>query len=146
MCFIKLEFGLLCVEESVEVGGLRQWGNVGVVVTPKRSPEETNQNFSTLPSCLESHWGLRCALHGLILPKLDCLSESNQSFVNYHFGNESPITGKQNCNARNGTPQTRNQTRGLDLAPTSEWLWGFILSYWLNEMNKTFYISHKKTN
>lgn len=50
------------------------------------------------PFLCQSHRGLRCVLHELIPPKLDCLCLSNQSFVNYHFGNDSPIIGKQNHN------------------------------------------------
>lgn len=50
------------------------------------------------PSPCQSHRGLRCVLHELIPPKLDCLCQSNQSLVNYQFGNDSPITGKQNHN------------------------------------------------
>lgn len=45
------------------------------------------------PFLCQSHRGLRCVLHELIPPKLDCLCKSNQSFVNYHFGNDSPIIG-----------------------------------------------------
>lgn len=55
MCFIKLQFGLLCIKELKRGGG----GGGGVtecvrVESWKESPEETNQNFSTLPSCVKA--------------------------------------------------------------------------------------------
>lgn len=54
MCFIKLQFGLLCIKELKRGGG---GGGVTECVrleSWKRSPEETNQNFSALPSCVEA--------------------------------------------------------------------------------------------
>ena len=53
MCFIKLQFGLLCIKELKRGGGggVRECVRVG---SWKQSPEETNQNFSTLPSCVKA--------------------------------------------------------------------------------------------
>lgn len=51
MCFIKLQFGLLCIKELKGGGGVRECVRVG---SWKQSPEETNQNFSTLPSCVKA--------------------------------------------------------------------------------------------
>lgn len=55
MCFIKLQFGLLCIKElkggGGGGGGVRECVRVG---SWKQSPEETNQNFSTLPSCVKA--------------------------------------------------------------------------------------------
>lgn len=36
------------------------------------------------PLLCRSHRGLRCVLHELIPPKLDCLCLTNQALVNYH--------------------------------------------------------------
>lgn len=46
------------------------------------------------PSACPSHRGLRCALHELIPPKLDCLCWSNQSSV---------MTGPESQHARTQT-------------------------------------------
>lgn len=98
MCFIKLQFGLLCIKELKEGGvdgGVRECVRVG---SWKHSPRGNQSELLHPPFLCQSHRGLRCVLHELIPPKLDCLCSSNQSFVNYHFGNDSPIIGKQNHN------------------------------------------------
>lgn len=59
MCFIKLQFGLLCIKElkGVRCGGVLGGGGVRECVRVgswKQSPEETNQNFSPLLSCVKA--------------------------------------------------------------------------------------------
>ena len=80
------------LHKGMEGGSGGMWG------WEVRSAEPRGNQSELLhpPFLSQSHWGLRCALHGLIPSKLDCLCESNQSFVNYHFGNESAVIGKQN--------------------------------------------------
>lgn len=64
----------------------------------KQNPRGNQSEVLHPPFLCQSHRGLRCVLHELIPPKLDCLCYSNQTFVNDHFRNDCLIIGKHNCN------------------------------------------------
>lgn len=97
MCFIKLQFGLLCIKE---LKGGRKKGSEGMRAGGKFEAEPRGNQSELLhpPFATQNRRGLRCVLHKLIPRKLDCLCRSNQSFVNESFGNDSPITAERNHN------------------------------------------------